>query len=452
MSARLIEALATTEKLADLFSDGAVIGAMVRFEVALAEAEARVGVIPKAAARAIAQAARPSTFDCAKLASDAFRAGTPAIPFVKQLTEVVRRRSATAAGYVHWGTTSQDVVDTALVLLLERAQPIIAEDLARLEAALSEISERHKNTFMLGRTLLQPAPPISFGLKAAGWLAAIRRGRQRLDDAFREALVLQFGGASGTLASLGRKGIAVARALAKELDLDLPEAPWHTQRDRLANLVCACGVVTGSLGKMAADISLMMQFEVGEVSEPGGEGRGGSSTMPHKQNPVGCALAIAAAARAPQLVAAYLSTMPQEHERAVGGWQSEWPTIVALVQATGTAASSMAEVAAGLKVDVKRMRENLESSNGIVFAERAMMLLAKKTGRSEAHEIVQSAAKKSVTDRKRFAEVLAGMPGVNRYLDSSALKRLELPEDYLGCAEEFRRAQVSRRKHSRKEK
>ena len=330
MAARLIESLATTEPLAEVFSDSSVLQAMLDFEVALACAEARVGIVPKSAADRIAAAAHASEFDMDALSRGMFRAGTPGIPLVKALTEKVKARDPEAAGWVHWGATSQDVADTALVLLLKRAQTIITADLERLEKALTTLSEQHKTTVMLGRTLMQAAPPVTFGLKVAGWLGAVSRSRKRLESAFDDALVLQFGGASGTLASLADKGTVVARALAEELGLRCPEAPWHTHRDRLANLVCCCGVLTGSLGKMARDISLLMQSEVAEVSEPGGEGRGGSSTMPHKRNPIACALTLAAAERVPGLVASFLSAMVQEHERAVGGWQSEWPTMASI--------------------------------------------------------------------------------------------------------------------------
>jgi 3-carboxy-cis,cis-muconate cycloisomerase len=451
MSARLIEALATTGPLADLFSDESVLRAMLQFEVTLAKAQARVGVIPKSAATVIA-AAQTSDFDISELARNTLRAGTPAIPFVKALTEIVRRNDAAAAGFVHWGATSQDVADTALVLLLERAQPILAKDLTVLEASLRALSERHKNTIMLGRTLLQAAPPITFGLKAAAWFSSISRSRGRLDASFAEALVLQFGGASGTLAALGKDGVRVAKALAEELDLSCPEAPWHTQRDRLASLMCACGVLTGSLGKMARDIALLMQNEVAEVSEPGGDGRGGSSTMPHKRNPIACAITLASANRVPHLVASFLSAMPQEHERGVGGWQSEWPTVAAVIQSTGVAASSMAEAASGLAVDAKRMRSNLEATNGLIFAERAMMLLAPKIGRDTAHTLIESATKKSVQEGKRLASVLAEIPDVRKHLNAATLRRLESPEEYLGSAEVFRKAQVSHKSAKKKER
>jgi 3-carboxy-cis,cis-muconate cycloisomerase len=443
MPARLIESLATTGPLAEVFSDGSVLQAMLDFEVALARAEARIGVIPEAAAGVIRKAAKAEDFDPGKLSEETLRAGTPGIPLVKGLTERVRAKNEDAARYVHWGATSQDVADTALVLLLKRALPIIRMDLSRLERSLKRLSQEHKDSVMLGRTLLQAAPPVTFGLKAAGWYAAVRRGREHLDSAFGGALVVQFGGASGTLASLGRKGMEVARGLAEELKLACAEAPWHTHRDRLATLMCACGVLTGSLGKMARDISLLMQNEVAEAAEPGGQGRGGSSTMPHKRNPVGCALTLAAAERVPGLVSAFLSGMVQEHERGVGGWHAEWSTVAAMIQASGLAAASMAEVADGLTVDKVRMRANIEHSNGVIFAERARMLLASKLGRDVAYKLLEEAVKKSVKHKRRLSETLAEMPEIAGQLDRAQLRELEVPEEYLGASETFRKALIA---------
>ena len=443
MPARLIESLATTEPLADLFSDQSVLQAMLDFEAALVRAEARASIIPESAAKAIRNAAKADGFDTATLVSETLRAGTPGIPLVKALTDRVRVKNADAARYVHWGATSQDVADTALVLLLKRAQPILTADLVRLERALKKISQEHKDTVMLGRTLMQPAPPVTLGLKAAAWFASVRRSKSDLDGAFAETLVVQFGGASGTLASLGRKGIEVADALANELKLECPDGPWHTQRDRLAALMCACGVLTGTLGKIARDISLLMQGEVNEAAEPGGDGRGGSSTMPHKGNPIGCSLALAAGQRVPGLVASFLSGMVQEHERGVGGWQAEWPTVAAVIQATGLAAASMAEVAEGLKVDAAQMRSNIEATYGAIFAERATMLLGSKLGRDVAHKILQEATKKSSKQKRHLSEVLAEIPEAATHLDRATLRRLETPEEYLGSAEAFRKALLS---------
>src|SRR5580658_9864530 len=444
MSGRLIESLATTPVLAALFSDESVLQAMLEFETALARAEERCGVIPSQAADAIAAAARLANFDVGSLADAALRAGTPVIPLVKMLTDLVRKTDAEAARFVHWGATSQDVADTAMSLLLKRAEPILLGDLKRLEQSLADLSEGHKNSVMLGRTLLQPAPPTTFGLKTAGWLAPVCRGRQRLQKAFRFAAVLQFGGASGTLASLGDRGISVAKALSAELGFgDSPVAPWHTQRDELATLVCACGVLTGSLGKMARDISLLMQNEVGEAFEPGGEGRGGSSTMPNKRNPTACGLTLAAAHRVPGLVASFLSAMLQEHERGVGGWQAEWPIVAAVVQSTGVAIASMAEVAGGLSVDTQKMHLNIESTNGAIFAERAMMLLGAKLGRDVAHKIIEAAARKSAEESRNLSSVLAEIPEVTIHLGPAELTQLETPEQYLGSAEAFRQALIS---------
>ncbi|HMC62193.1 MAG TPA: lyase family protein, partial [Candidatus Solibacter sp.] len=288
MFTRLIESLSATEALSRVFSDGVVLQAMLDFEAALARAEARVGLIPADAAAAITDAAVADDFATAELAGQSLRAGTPAIPLVRILTEKVRVRNAAAAGFVHWGATSQDVTDTAMVLLLGRCRPVLEADHDRISHGLRRISTEHAHTVMLGRTLLQPAPPITFGLKAASWLGAVRRGWQRVESRFDEAAYLQFGGASGTLAALGGGGLEVSEALAAELNLKCPDAPWHAHRDRLAALMAALGIYTASLGKMALDIALLMQFEVGEAAEPGGNGRGGSSTMPHKRNPTAC--------------------------------------------------------------------------------------------------------------------------------------------------------------------
>jgi 3-carboxy-cis,cis-muconate cycloisomerase len=439
MSARLLESLVTTPAFSKLFSDQSVLAAMLAFEVGLARAEASLGVIPSSVVRAIEEAARPELYDAAALAADGLRSGTASIPLVKALTERVRAVDPSAAGFVHWGATSQDVADTAIVILFRKGRDILDADVARLKRALYQLSEQHASTVMLGRTLLQAALPTTFGLKAAGWLGAVRRNHARLDAAFEEAIVLQLGGAAGTLASLGNQGIAVGCALARELALRYPEAPWHTHRDRLAALMCACGVMTGSLGKMARDISLLAQNELAEVAEPAEQGRGGSSAMPHKQNPVGCVLTLAAAFRVPGLVSTFLSGMVQEHERAVGGWQAEWSTISAIVQATGLAISSMAEVAERLTVNVPRMRENIDATRGTIFAERAMMLLAGKLGRDVAYKMVEEAVRQSMARRRDLVDVLAAMREVAGVLDASIHQTLQSPEGYLGVAEEFRR-------------
>lgn len=419
MFTRLTESLAATEALSQVFGDGVVLQTMLDFEAALARAEARVGVIPPEAAAAITGAAVAEGFDIAELVRQSLRAGTPAIPLVRMLTKKVRAGNEAAAGFVHWGATSQDLIDTVLVLLLGRCRQVLEADHQRVLRGLRRLSDDHANTVMLARTLLQPAPPITFGLKAASWMGAIRRGWERVASRFAEAACLQFGGASGTLAALGDRGIAVSEALADELELQCPDAPWHGHRDRLAALMAALSIYTASLGKMALDIALLMQHEVGEAAEPGGDGRGGSSTMPHKRNPTACMLALAASKRTPGLVANFLNGMVQEHERGLGGWQSEWATVEGIVQATGVALESMAEVAEGLTIDVQRMRSNIESTCGAVFAEKAMMQLATGIGREAAYNAVEESVRRTGSPPE--------LPGLRE------------PEDYLGSAERFRR-------------
>jgi 3-carboxy-cis,cis-muconate cycloisomerase len=320
------------------------------------------------------------------------------------------------------------------MLVLKPARAVLAADHQRLERLLRELSDRHARTVMLGRTLLQPAPPITFGLKAAGWVSPLARGWKRLDAAFEAALVLELGGAAGTMAALGDRGPAIADALAKRLGLGTTGAPWHTQRDRLAAVAGACGIYCGSLGKMARDIALLMQDEVGEVAEPGG----GSSSMPHKRNPAGCAVALAAATRTPALVATFLTGMVQEHERAVGGWHAEWPTIAAIVQATGAALAAMTQAIAGLEVFPERMRSNIERTRGVIFAERAMMLLAETAGKEIAQDVVEHALHASRARGQTFREALASVPQIDTLLTPEQLGSIDAPEEYLGVAEVLR--------------
>lgn len=435
----IIDSLAATGPLAELFSDRSILETMLRFEVALSRAEAACGVIPQRAAQAIADAAQASELNAEAIAREAQLSATAGVPLVRALRERVKSKNADAAGFIHWGATSQDVCDTAMVLLLKQAQPILEADLRRVENALRQLSDQHLQTVMLGRTLLQAAGPITFGLKAAGWLAATHRGRQQLHAAFKQSLIVQFGGATGTLAALGKSGLAVGQKLAEELGLGYPEAPWHTHRDRLAALLCACGVLTGSLGKMARDLSLLMQNEVSEAAEGIESGRGGSSAMPHKHNPVGCATALAASNRVPPLVASFLAGMVQEHERALGTWQAEWPVIADVIQATGLAAASMADVAEKLTVDAVRMRANLDATHGAIFAERAMVLLAEKIGHDKAQKIVEEAVANCLREKRRLNEVLSEMPETKQHLTAETLKSLEDPQQYLGVAEEFRK-------------
>ncbi len=422
----LINSLGTTCELADVFSDASVLSAMLEFEAALARAQARLQMIPASAADAIGRV-DPASIDAALLAHKARETATLAIPFVKELTAIV---DPAAVGFVHWGATSQDLVDTSMVLLLRRARPILSADHDRLERALRDLSAQHASTVMAARTLLQPAPPITFGYKVAGWLGGVHRSWRSLDHALGDALLLQFGGASGTLASYGDRGPALASELAGELGLANPEGPWHTHRDRLATLVAHCGVYTGALSKIARDVILLMQDEVGEAAERGG----GSSAMPNKRNPAGSVVALAAAGRVPGLVAAYLAGMSQEHERAAGGWQGEWQIIADVVQATGSALAAMADTVEHLEVRPGRMRSNLEATHGAVYAEKAVMLLAPSMGRPAAQKLVSEALQ-----QRRLCDGLAALPGASASLTPEQIENIDRPEDYLGASVLFRR-------------
>jgi 3-carboxy-cis,cis-muconate cycloisomerase len=418
------------------FTIHARLQAMLDVEAALADAEASLDVIPRSAALAIRAACRAEIYDAASVEADARSAGNLAIPMVRQLTRRVAAADSHAARFVHWGATSQDIIDTALILQLRNAVPVIVDDLARAADAAADHARRHASTAMAGRTWLQHATPVTFGLKAAGWVDALDRVACGVRNAFNGAMVLQFGGASGTLAALGDRAIPVAQRLGAALTLSVPAIPWHTHRDRLAALSAALGVATGTTGKIARDIALLAQTEVGEVRE-GATGAGGSSTMPQKQNPVNAAMALAAAVRAPGLVATVLSAMPQEHERAVGGWQAEWESIPELVVVAADAAAAIADAVEHLVVDPARMRSNLDASGGVILAEAVAMRLARDLGKQEAHARVERAVRRAVDDGRRFADLLADDPQISLIIDRRAIEDLLSPEKYLGASSSF---------------
>jgi 3-carboxy-cis,cis-muconate cycloisomerase len=439
MSGYLVDSLATTDALARVFADESMVQAMLDFESALAKAQAKLGVIPSVAADAIAASARAAHFDAARLAREAREHATVAIPLVQALRSHVRAVDAEASRFVHWGATSQDVADTALILALKRAVPILAADHRRLDAALATLSAEHASSVMLARTLLQPASPTTFGLKAAHWVAALRRGWARVEREHEGAMLLQLGGAAGTLAAMGDRGLDVAAAVADELGLAAPAAPWHTDRDRLAALVAALGVYTGTLGKVARDVSLLMQDEVAEAAEPGGS----SSTLPHKRNPAAAAITLAAATRMPSLVSAFLSGMVQEHDRAVGGWHAEWPTVAAVVQAAGAGLAALAAAVEGLTVDPDRMRANIERTRGSIFAERVVMLTAPRLGRDQAEAMVRQALDAARARGQTFKQALADLPEAVAALSPQELETIEDPSAYLGAAEALRKRLLS---------
>lgn len=433
----LLDPLLGALEVSAIFADRGRLDGMLRFEAALARAEARVGVIPAGAAPIIAGKCAVDLLDLPALAQAGAPAGNLAIPLVKQLTGLVATADAEAARFVHWGATSQDVIDTGQVLQLRDALASIDADLRRLAEALAALAERHRLTPIAGRTWLQQALPVTFGLKAAGWLDGVERHRQRLAELRPRLLALQFGGAAGTLAALGDKGLAVAAALAEELQLGLPDLPWHGQRDRMVELACWAGMLCGSLGKIARDLSLLMQTEVGEAFEPTGPGRGGSSTMPHKRNPVTASVVLAAAVRAPGLVATMLAAMPQEHERGLGGWQAEWATLPELMVLAAGALAQMADTVAGLEIDAARMRANLDATNGLLMAEAVTMRLGVELGRMAAHHRVEAACRRAVAERKHLREVLAADAEVSARLGATELDRLFDPLGYIGVAPEL---------------
>ena len=357
----IFEGFLSTSETLSAFSDRNFVDAMLRFEAALTRAQAAVGLVPESAAHSIVGSCKVELFDVAKIVRDSGRAGSVAIPLVKALKEAVGLFNAEAVPFVHFGSTSQDVIDTAMALVTREGMALIEKDLDRAIEALLQHATQHAATPILARTLMQPASVTSFGLKCAGWAAPLVRSRVRLRTAARNALNVQLGGAVGTLSQMKGQGPAVVQRVADELGLGNAGATWHTQRDEWIALGCELGLLTGSLGKIARDISLMGQYEVGEVAEPTEPGRGGSSAMPHKRNPVASMVALAAAQRAPQRVAALLAAMPQEHERALGGWQAElaeWPQL--LMSAHGSA-RALAGALPGLQIDAARMRANIDT-------------------------------------------------------------------------------------------
>src|SRR6476469_468644 len=415
--------------------DEAYLQRMLAFEAALARAEAVTGIIPASAAVPIATACKASSFDPMALAEAATRSGNLAIPLVTALTADVGRIDAEATRYGHWGATSQDVIDTAAMLGLRAAIGALLSDIDRAIAGFAKLARQHRDTAVVARTWLQHALPMPFGLKLAEYAAALHRSRTRLRRLRSETLALQFGGAAGTLAALGDKGLVVAERLAQELKLPLPDAPWHAHRDRIAEAASVFAIVAGTCGKIARDVSLMMQTDVGEAFEPSGEGRGGSSTMPHKRNPVAAASALAAATMAPNLAATIFAAQVQDHERSAGPWHAEWPTLPTLLLVTSGALGAMVDIAEGLEVDAARMRVNLDATDGLIMAEAVTFALADKIGKSDAHHLIEAASKKAVAEKKHLREVLAADSQVTAHLPPEKIAALFEPMAYQGASQ-----------------
>jgi len=431
----LLAPMLSSAAMRAICDDVACLQNMLDFEAALARAEAAIGIIPDRATRPIEDACKAGAFDLTALAEAATKSGNLAIPLVKALTAAVAKADAEAARYVHWGATSQDVIDTASMLTLRAAIDALLADLDRAIAGFAKQTRKHRHTAMVGRTWLQHALPMPFGLKLAEYAAALNRSRARLRRLRTETLALQFGGAAGTLAALGDHGWRVAEQLARELDLPLPEAPWHTHRDRFAEAASVMAIIAGTCGKIARDVSLMMQTDVGEAFEPAGEGRGGSSTMPHKRNPVAAATALAAATMAPNLAATIFASQVQDHERSAGPWHAEWPTLPNLLLVTSGGLAAIIDIAEGLEVDELRMRANLDTTHGLIMAESVTFALAEKIGKSEAHHLVEAASKKAVAEKKTLREVLSADSRITAKLDAQKLADLFEPMAYQGVSQ-----------------
>jgi 3-carboxy-cis,cis-muconate cycloisomerase len=431
----LLAPMLSSAAMRTVCDDRAYLQNMLEFEAALARAEAATGVIPASAPGPIEAACKASAFDLAAIAQAATRSGNLAIPLVKALTANVAKADAEAARYVHWGATSQDVIDTATMLMLRAGIDALDADLSRAIKGLAALARTHRNTAMVARTWLQHALPMPFGLKAAEYAASLARARCRLRRLRREGLALQFGGAAGTLAALGDTGLVVAERLAQELNLQLPEAPWHTHRDRIVETASALAILAGSCGKIARDVSLMMQTDVAEAFEPAGEGRGGSSTMPHKRNPVAAASALGAATMAPQLAATMFAAQIQDHERSAGPWHAEWPTLPQLMLVASGALAAIVDIVEGLDVDAARMRANLDATHGLIMAEAVTFALAETIGKSEAHHLVEAASKKAVAEKKHLRDVLAADSNVTAHLVPEKIAALFEPMAYQGASQ-----------------
>jgi len=402
-------------------SDAKLLAAMARFEAALARASAGVGLIPNDAAEAIERVCQRAAFDTRRLALDARQAGSLAIPFVRELTTQV---PGEAARYVHFGATSQDVIDTAVVLCLREAAQRVLALARRVGDAAAKLAERYRDTPTVARTLLQPATPIPFGWKAAVWLSLLNASYPGFRRAADDACVLQFGGAAGTLAAFGKHGDAVSAALAKQLELESPSIPWHSARHGFARFGSEAAILAGAAGKIARDVSLLMQPEVGEAFEPAGAGRGGSSALPHKRNPAASLLALETSQRAPALAAILLANLTPEHERGLGQWQAQWFTLRDLVCATASGLAAMAETLEGLEVKTDAMAANLERMHGLVFSEAVSLRLSRALGKSAAHALTEKLCVRAVQEKKHLRDVLLADDQVRKDIPASELEAL----------------------------
>jgi 3-carboxy-cis,cis-muconate cycloisomerase len=422
-----------TPAMREVFSDFSLISRYAEVEIALAKAEARCGVIPVEAAEEIAKRTDVSAFDFDLLRSETDIVGYPILPLVHQMA----KQCGDAGRYVHWGATTQDIMDTAVVLQVRAGLEIIESDIAALRGILAGLAKRYRDTPMAGRTHLQQALPVTFGYKCAIWLAMFDRHAERLAQLKPRVLVGQFAGAAGTLASLGGKGFEVQQALCEELGLGIPVSTWHVARDGLAEAMNFLALVTGSLGKVALDIMMMASTEFGEVYEPFVKGRGASSTMPQKRNPISSELMLAAAKGVRQHAGLMLDAMVQDFERAAGPWHAEWMAIPESFVLTAGSLHQAKFALGGLIVDEKKMAENLDISRGLIVAEAVMMGLAPDLGRQEAHDVVYDACRVANDRGMTLADALSADSRVSARIDRATIERLTSPKNYLGLAPEM---------------
>ena len=429
----LFDGIVARGPVRDAVGDRARLAAMLDVEVALAWAQGQVGIIPTAAAEAIADACRPGTFDIGTLGRAAADTGNPVVAMVEMLSA---RLDRSAAAHLHHGATSQDILDTSLMLVVRRALDLILVDLEGAADAAARLAYIHRATLIAGRTLLQQALPTTFGAKAAGWLAGLDAASAGLREVRRSSIAAQLGGAAGTLAAFGESGTRVLAAFAAELDLAEPDLPWHAERTRIARLAGALGTASVAIGKPALAVLLLAQTEIGEVRE-GTPGRGRSSTLPQKHNPVAAVAARACAAQAPGLVATLLMAGVGEHERAAGAWHAEWQPLAELLRSVGSAAAWLRDCLEHLEVDPVRMEANLERSGGLLLAERVATALTPALGRGPAARLVQRASAKAIESGRPLRDVLAALPAVTEHLDRAALGVLLDPRGYLGSVDAF---------------
>ena len=420
-----------TAEMRAVFSDEALVGRYLETEAALARAQARAGVVPQSAADAISAAALAVVINFDKLRQQTEIVGYPILPLVHQLSEA----AGEAGRYVHWGATTQDIMDTANVLQIRSALGIVARDLGEVRDRLADLARKYRDTPMAGRTHLQQALPITFGYKAAVWLTSIDRHIERVEQALPRILVGEFAGATGTLASIGEGGLEMQKFFCEELGLGQPAMTWHVARDGFAEAVTLLGLVTGTLGKIATDIMMMSATEFGEVSEPFVPGRGASSTMPQKRNPISSELMLAAAKAVRQHVATMLDGMIHDFERATGPWHLEWLSLPESFLLTASSLANAKFMLAGLVVHERRMRENLDLTHGLIVAEAVMMAAAPKLGRQHAHDVVYDACRKAIEGGGQLADILADMPEIVEALGSvDAIRHHCDPANYLGLS------------------